>query len=111
MKKNEVVVGKRYVTKISGRLTVVEIKSTREVRGYGAGRKTLTRWFAINLKTNREIEIKSAAKLHREASVADVRTYCPDAMTPEVASLVQGLFLRQPGTNVGAIMNPPKKGG
>jgi hypothetical protein len=75
MKKNEVVVGKRYVTKISGRLTLVEIRGMRESRGYGVGRKTVTRWSAINLSTNREVEIKSAAKLKREASEADMRTY------------------------------------
>lgn len=55
MLKKEVVIGKVYVAKVSNNLT--EVRITHEgTKGYTA----------VNLKTNKEIHIKSAAKLRRE---------------------------------------------
>lgn len=51
-----VYVAKIYVAKISGRLVRVQINS---VSNYGG-------WNATNLDTNRQIRIKSAAKLRKE---------------------------------------------
>ena len=56
MKKADVVVGKTYVMKVSGKL--VPVRLTREAP-YGG-------WFGTNTVTNREVRIRTAAKLRRE---------------------------------------------
>lgn len=53
MKKNEVEIGGVYVAKISGRLTHVRITAVSQYGG----------WDAVNVNTNREVRIRSAAKL------------------------------------------------
>jgi hypothetical protein len=53
IKKADVVVGNRYVAKISGKLTIVKLISDARPRG----------WVAQNENTGREVRIKSAAKL------------------------------------------------
>lgn len=55
MKKNEIEIGGQYVAKISQRLTVVKIKSASPYGG----------WVAVNVKTGREVRIRTAAKLRR----------------------------------------------
>lgn len=55
MKKREIQIGQTYVAKISRSITAVKI--LRESR-YGG-------WDAVNLRTNRPIRIRSAAKLRR----------------------------------------------
>jgi hypothetical protein len=62
MLKSDVQIGAKYSAKVSGRLTVVEILRERESGGYG-GRTRRTHWVARNIKTGREVEIRSAAKL------------------------------------------------
>ena len=66
MTKKDVVVGETYRMKhTSGRIHVrILYTKTRQGYGhaYGNGRKS-THWVGLNLKTNREIEIKSAVKL------------------------------------------------
>lgn len=56
MKKKDVQVGKTYEAKISGRLVPVRLD-----REYSFGG-----WIATNLVTNREVRIKTAAKLRKE---------------------------------------------
>lgn len=58
MKKKDVQIGKTYLAKISGR--VVPVAVVRESQ-YGG-------WDGINLTTNREVRIKSAAKLRQEVT-------------------------------------------
>jgi hypothetical protein len=60
MKKAEVEVGGVYLAKVSGVLTLVKIEE--ETRGKGL-RTTRTWWRATNLKTKREITIRSAMRL------------------------------------------------
>jgi len=60
MKKNEVVVGGRYLAKVSGR--VVPVRITGESR-YGG-------WEAVNAETNRAVRIKSPQRLRRPADAA-----------------------------------------
>ena len=60
MKKAEVEVGGVYLAKVSGVLTLVKIEG--ETRSSGL-RSTRTWWRATNLKTKREITIRSATRL------------------------------------------------
>jgi len=53
MKKNEVIIGGRYLAKVSGK--VVPVRITGESR-YGG-------WDAVNVETNRTVRIKSAQRL------------------------------------------------
>lgn len=56
MKKKDVVVGKHYTAKISGKLTTVRLDNESRFGG----------WDATNINTGREVRIKSAAKLRSE---------------------------------------------
>lgn len=60
MKKAEVEVGGVYMAKVSGVLTLVRIDAETSGGGLRARR---TWWRATNLKTKREITIRSAARL------------------------------------------------
>lgn len=63
MTKDQVKVGETYrMNHTSGRIEV-KILSVHTVGGYRAGSRNMTHWRALNLKTGREIEVKSAAKL------------------------------------------------
>lgn len=65
MKQSEVRVGAVYQVKVSGKLAPVRI--IREVeRRVGFTRTVRTQWVGKNLRTGREITIRSAAKLRRE---------------------------------------------
>ena len=57
MKKAEIEIGGRYVAKVSGQLTVVRIDSECQYGG----------WNATNIKTGRQVRIRTAARLRREA--------------------------------------------
>ena len=57
MKKAEIKIGGYYQAKISNRLTIVRIDS-KTLHGNG--------WMVTNMNTNRQIRIRSAAKLRRE---------------------------------------------
>lgn len=56
MKKAQVEIGKRYVAKVSGELTVVRLSAESRYGG----------WDAVNERTGRTVRIKSAAKLRKE---------------------------------------------
>jgi hypothetical protein len=60
VKKSEVVIGKIYIAKISGRFSRVRLD--REYKGY----TNRSGWDGTNLDTNRSVRIKSAAKLRHE---------------------------------------------
>jgi hypothetical protein len=60
MKKNEVVIGGRYLAKVSGR--VVPVRITGESR-YGG-------WEAVNAETHRAVRIRGAQRLRRPADAA-----------------------------------------
>lgn len=68
MLKKHIRVGSTYTMNHSSGLIPVRI--LREVERFsrvrGGGERCLTHWAAVNLKTGREIEVKSAAKLLRE---------------------------------------------
>ncbi len=53
MKKADVIVGKRYVMKVSNKLATVLITNVCQYGG----------WYGLNTKTNRDVRIRSAAKL------------------------------------------------
>jgi hypothetical protein len=57
MKKAEVKVGAVYIVKVSDQLTRVQVKAESPYGG----------WVGTNLKTGREVRIRSAARLRREA--------------------------------------------
>lgn len=57
MKKKDVVVGGKYIAKVSGQPTVVRIDSESIYGG----------WNATNIKTGRSVRIKSAQRLRRPA--------------------------------------------
>ena len=56
MKKNEIEIGKVYIMKVSGKLTKVRLVSESPYGG----------WNGLNLETNREVRIRTAAKLRKE---------------------------------------------
>ena len=57
MLKKDVQIGGHYIARISGKMTVVRIKSQ--------WRRNKQGWTATNLRTHREIRILSATKLRR----------------------------------------------
>jgi hypothetical protein len=61
MKNSEVQIGKTYIVKVSGKLAKVRLES---VSPYGG-------WSGRNLETKREVRIRTAAKLRREAVAKD----------------------------------------
>ena len=63
MKNSEVVIGGRYIARVSGNITIVEILG----KGYPKG------WIAKNLKTDREVYFKTAGRLWRAATETDNR--------------------------------------
>lgn len=53
MKKNQVRIGETYTVKVSGQLAPVRVKGTSPYGG----------WIGVNTKTNREVRIRTAARL------------------------------------------------
>ena|SRR6266480_4723702 len=84
MLKAEVAIGKVYVVKVSGKLCRVKITREADYLGKMHG------WFGENLSTGREVRIRSAAKLRREADDRVIRAcsacgrkfYGPDKISP-----------------------------
>ncbi len=68
MTKKEVKVGQTYSMKHTSGLVNVKILREVERTGFGTNSKTRLHWLAENLKTGRQIEIKSAVKLGRPLS-------------------------------------------
>lgn len=71
MLKKQIKIGNSYRAKVSN--VIVTVRILREA-SYGSG------WVALNLKTNREVRIKSAAKLRSEVAEAPEQTseaQCP----------------------------------
>jgi len=68
MKKDEVKIGGVYEVRLHGSFTKVRIEEAFETRNCASTvkRRTTTRWSAINLRTGRMVQIKSAAKLRKE---------------------------------------------
>ena len=65
MRKAGVIIGKTYVVKVSGKLSPVRVTRTCEFGG----------WYGTNVRTEREIRIRSAAKLRKEyVMVSEKRT-------------------------------------
>ena len=58
MKKAEVSLGHIYIAKVSGKLTRIRLDRVCEYGG----------WLATNLVTNREVRVRSAARLRKEVS-------------------------------------------
>lgn len=67
MKKDEVELGVYYLCKHSSGNVPVQILSQKD-----PGRYSNTHWRALNLKTRREIELKSAAKLLRKLTTEEI---------------------------------------
>lgn len=75
MKNSEVVIGTKYLAKVSGNITVVEI----------LGKEYSNGWRAKNLKTNREVHLKTADCLwHVDTSY--------QALTGVIIDLTESLF-------------------
>lgn len=89
MKKKEIVVGRRYVAKVGGKITTVRVNEIVEInpvsnasRLLGARRRqTTTSYRCTNLSTGREVAFRSAAKFHREI------TNVPPETTPRRSGL------------------------
>lgn len=79
MLKSEIQQGQRYLTKVSGVLTVVRVDSIRDTETIRLQSRTLpsrTVYSCVNLKTGREITVKSAQRFRRAATAADVSHFC-----------------------------------
>jgi len=70
MLKKEIVVGGRYLAKVSGNITIVRVKEIRE-RRY-ASRNNSVFYVVINEKTGRQVEFRSAAKFRRKLETCGV---------------------------------------
>jgi hypothetical protein len=81
MKKADVTIGATYIVKVSGKLTRVRL--TRE-SPYGG-------WDGLNLATQREVRIRSAARLR--APVGQYRSARLNTTTPRLAPAERGLTL------------------
>jgi hypothetical protein len=68
MTKKDVKVGATYLMNHTSGKVPVRILRVKPTTLYGgrSGNRDMTHWVALNTKTGREIEIKSAAKLLRE---------------------------------------------
>jgi hypothetical protein len=62
MLNSQVIIGRHYIAKVSGRLTVVHIFS----KGYPRG------WCGTNLWTNHDVYFKTAGRLRREATTEEI---------------------------------------
>lgn len=60
MKRSEVQIGRTYVVKVSGQLAPVKLISASPYGG----------WIGRNVRTGRDVRIRTAAKLRREISWA-----------------------------------------
>lgn len=83
MKQADVVIGKTYMMKVSGRLAPVKIISTA----------TYCKWIGTNIRTGRTIHIHSAAKLRGEYKgigeyVAEIKARFPRAITISTATQI-----------------------
>ena len=57
MKKSEIAIGSHYIVKVSGKLSTVRIIGASPFGG----------WIGRNVETNRDIRVRSAARLRRPA--------------------------------------------
>ena len=62
MTNSEVIIGRHYIAKVSGRLCVVKVTSA----GYPKG------WCGTNLFTNHDVYFKTAGRLRRRASPEEI---------------------------------------
>ncbi len=69
MKKNEVQIGKTYVAKVSGKVTVVRLERESPFGG----------WDGTNIRTGRRVHVKTAGRLWYE--------YVPHPLTPRPLTL------------------------
>lgn len=72
MKKSQIVIGASYVAKISGALTIVQITHEMSI---GKG------WTALNRKTGRRVEIRSAQRLRQLVPEADAEQWDAEVLT------------------------------
>jgi hypothetical protein len=72
MLKKDVVVGAIYLMKVSG--NVVPVYVERETTG-DTSLQARTNWIGQNLKTKRQVRIKSAAKLRKRIYLGDLPKY------------------------------------
>lgn len=63
MTTDEVVIGQTYLMKHTSGYIHVRINDRIEKKGYSARSRKTSNWVATNLKTGREITIKSASRL------------------------------------------------
>lgn len=69
--KDDVQLGQIYLMKVSGTEVPVQIQR----RTQSGGKRNGTWWIGLNLKTNRTVTIKSAAKLRKLITTTDYERY------------------------------------
>lgn len=70
MKTKDIVVGGKYIAKVSGRLTTVRVLNVREVTTYsGASTRDRKCFDVVNMATGRKTTFRSAAKFRSIAPV------------------------------------------
>jgi hypothetical protein len=72
MKKSEIIVGKTYLMKHTSGWIPVTVHAERSTSTGFHRNNTRTHWTATNLKTGREITVKSAVRLRKEITQKDV---------------------------------------
>ncbi len=77
MKNSEVVIGEKYVSRVSGNITVVEILDKGHPKG----------WIAKNLRTGREVHFKTGGRLWHKATESSMETYVGSSPIEKFARL------------------------
>lgn len=74
MRKSEIQSGQFYVAPVSGRLTVIKVYQVETRQGPFDRRKT-TRIHAVNLRTSRDVQFRSATKIRRLATSEEIERF------------------------------------
>jgi hypothetical protein len=98
VKKKEVEIGGLYTAKVSGKIATVRL--VRE-SPYGG-------WDAINIDTNREVRIKTAARLRRAVTQPVVRKPVDKSLSedyvPTPQQVAEAVRVLKPGTRISAML-------
>jgi len=70
MRKNQIIVGGKYIARVSGQLVTVQVNEIQIIPPYSIGGCIRTTYFVTNLKTGRKVTFHSATKFRQAAVTA-----------------------------------------
>lgn len=94
MKKQEIQIGKVYLVKVSGVLAQCRVDAEKERRmGPLSGQQHRTAWVCTNLKTKRQITVRSAQRFRKEVVAEATPAKAPDTQpVPRQSSLKERML-------------------